>query len=64
MEEILFYPEVNSLIFLDMFRNFKEMGFKYAESSAELETNLKVQQMWSAFDKEQHKRRRAYKKEL
>ena len=55
---------VNTLIFIDLFRNFKEMGFKYAESSAELETNLKVQQMWSAFDKEQHKRRRVYGKEI
>lgn len=55
---------VNTLIFVDLFRNFKEMGFKYAESSAELETNLKVQQMWSAFDKEQHKRRRVYGKEI
>lgn len=55
---------VNTLIFIDLFRNFKEMGFKYAESSAELETNHKVQQMWSAFDKEQHKRRRVYGKEI
>lgn len=55
---------VNTLLFLDLFRNFKEMGFKYAETSAELETNVKVQQMWSGFDKVQHKRRRVYGKEL
>lgn len=55
---------VNTLIFVDLFENFKKMGFKYAESSAELETNMKVQQMWSAFEKEQHKRRRVYGKEI
>lgn len=55
---------VNSLIFLDMFRNFKEMGFKYAESSAELETNIRVQQMWDGFEKQQHKRRRVYGKKI
>jgi hypothetical protein len=55
---------VNSLIFIDLFRNFKAMGFKYAESSAELENNIRVQQMWDGFEKEQHKRRRVYGKNI
>lgn len=55
---------VNTLVFLDLFQNFKKNGIRYAESSAELETNTKVQQMWSLFEKEQHKRRRIYAKEL
>ena len=53
---------VNTLLFVDLFTNFKKMGFKYAESSAELETNTKVQQMWQLFEREQHKRRRVYTK--
>ena len=53
---------VHSLIFMDMFKNFNEMGIKYAESSAELETNKKVLLMWDGFEQEQHKRRRVYTK--
>jgi GNAT superfamily N-acetyltransferase len=55
---------VTTLLFMDLFTNFKKMGFKYAETSAELETNTKVHQMWSGFDKIQHKRRRVYGKQL
>jgi hypothetical protein len=40
------------------------MGFKDVETNPELESNNKVQSQWELFDKEQHKRRRAYKKEL
>lgn len=55
---------VNSLIFHDMFQNFKDLGFKYAESSAELETNTKALQLWNGLEYEQHKRRRVYGKEI
>ncbi len=55
---------VNSLIFHDMFHNFKDLGFKYAESSAELETNTKALQLWNGLEYEQHKRRRVYGKEI
>jgi GNAT superfamily N-acetyltransferase len=55
---------VNSLIFNDMFQNFKDLGFKYAESSAELETNTKALQLWNGLEYEQHKRRRVYGKEI
>lgn len=55
---------VTTLLFMDLFSNFKEMGFKYAESHAELETNLKSQMLWDDFEREQHKRRRAYIKEI
>ena len=34
------------------------------ESNPELEYNKKMQTLWSDFEKEQHKRRRAFKKEL
>lgn len=55
---------VTSLLFIDLFKNFKEMGFKYAESSAELETNTKALQLWNDYEAEQHKRRRVYGKEI
>lgn len=55
---------VNSLIFTDMFKTYKEMGFKYAETNANLETNAKVQAMWTPFEKEQHKKRWVFGKEI
>lgn len=48
---------VNSLLFVDLFQNYRNMGFKYAETNANLETNHKVQAMWDPFEKELHKRR-------
>lgn len=55
---------VNSLIFVDMFQTYKEMGFKYAETNANLETNAKVQAMWTPFERELHKRRWVFGKEI
>ena len=55
---------VNAMIFTDLFQVYKGMGFKYAETSAELETNVKIQQMFGIFEPEQHKRRRIYTKEI
>ena len=48
---------VNSLVFVDLLTRYKKMGFKYAETNANLETNHKVQAMWNVFEKEQHKKR-------
>jgi len=55
---------VNSLLFVDLFDNFRKLGFKYAETNANLETNVKVQAMWDPFDKELHKRRWVFAKEI
>ncbi len=55
---------VNSLLFLDLFKTVKDMGFKYAETNANLETNAKVQAMWAPFEKELHKRRWVFAKEI
>ncbi len=55
---------VNSLVFVDLFDNYKKLGFKYAETNANLETNIKVQAMWDPFEKELHKRRWVFGKEL
>ena len=55
---------VNSVIFVDLFENYKRIGFKYAETNANLESNVKVQAMWEAFEREQHKRRWVFGKEI
>ena len=55
---------VNALLFYDLVPVYKEMGFEYGESNPELEENKKVQSQWSAFESEQHKRRRAYKRKI
>lgn len=55
---------VFAMIFNDLIGNFLQMGIVDVESNPELESNVKMQSQWSEFDKEQHKRRRAYKKEL
>lgn len=55
---------VPALLICDLFTTVKKMGFKYAESNAELETNNKVQNLWGDFEKEQHKRRRVYGKKI
>ncbi len=55
---------VNSLVFTDLFKNYRKMGFKYAETNANLETNAKVQAMWTPFEKELHKRRWVFGKEI
>ena len=55
---------VNTLIFMDMLDNFHKLGFKYAETNANLETNAKVQAMWTPFEREQHKKRWVFGKEI
>ena len=55
---------VNSLLFTDLIPCFNEYGYKYAESNRELELNTKVLKQWEYFDRDQHKRRRAYTKPI
>ena len=55
---------VNSLVFVDLLDRFKRMGFKYAETNANLEDNHKVQAMWTVFEREQHKKRWVFGKEI
>ena len=55
---------LNSLVFTDLFQNYRKLGFKYAETNANLETNAKVQAMWTPFEKELHKRRWVFGKEI
>ena len=55
---------VNALLFYDLIPIYQQLGFEYAESNPELEVNNKVQAQWDYFKTVQHKRRRAYKKEI
>ena len=53
-----------ALIFEDIIPVHSKLGYKYSESNPELEVNTKMQSQWDYFERENHKRRRAYKKEL
>ncbi len=55
---------VNALLFSDLIPIYHKLGFKYAETNPELELNNKVQAQWGYFETVQHKRRRAYIKEI
>ena len=51
---------MNSLLFTDLLPCFFKLGYKWAESSHELEHNEMVQKQWQYFDTVLNKRRRAY----
>lgn len=55
---------VNSLLFTDLLPVLIKRGYKWAETNVELESNQKVQSQWQYFETEQHKRRRAYTREI
>ncbi len=55
---------VNSLIIDDLIPVFNKHGYTHAESNHELELNSKVLRQWEYFEYDQHKRRRAYTKEI
>lgn len=55
---------VFAVVFNRLQSAFIDIGFVDAESNPELEENEKVRSQWDNFEKEQHKRRRAYKKML
>lgn len=55
---------VVALLFVDLFQTYRNMGFKYAETNAMLETNNKIQSMYEPFEKELHKRRWVFGKEI
>ena len=53
-----------AMIFNELLGHYIEMGIVDIESNPELEYNKDMQNLWADFEKEQHKRRRAFKKEL
>ena len=55
---------VNALLFTDLIPGYIANGYKYAESNLELEGNERVQKQWEYFERRQHRRRRAWRKEL
>lgn len=55
---------VVALIFADLIPSYIKTGYRQAESNVELEGNENVQKQWEYFEREQHKRRRAYKKDI
>ncbi len=55
---------VNSIMFADIMPNAAKNGYKFAESNPELETNTKMSSQWGSFENVNHKRRRAYSKEI
>jgi GNAT superfamily N-acetyltransferase len=55
---------VNSILFAELMVNFAKNGYKFAESNPELETNTQVSTQWGDFEHINHKRRRAYIKQI
>ena len=55
---------VNALLFADLLPNYIKNGYRWAESNLELEDNASVQLQWQYFENRQHRRRRAYRKQL
>ena len=53
---------VYAMLFKDLIPIYQGYGFKYSETNAELEDNIKIRAPWDYFEKEQHKRRRVYGK--
>ncbi|SFS77487.1 hypothetical protein SAMN05216365_11825 [Porphyromonadaceae bacterium NLAE-zl-C104] len=55
---------LNALMFNEFIPAANRLGFEYAESNPELEINSKVHSMWNSLETKQHKRRRAFIKNL
>lgn len=54
----------NALLFYDLIPHYQRLGFKWGETHVEMETNMKVQGQWQYLNREMHKRRRCYKKDI
>lgn len=55
---------INTLFFDDLISIYNKLGFKYAETGPQLETNHKELSQWDMFNPQYIKRRRCYKKEI
>ncbi len=55
---------VPALLIYEILKTSMERGIKWAETTSELEDNHKVQELWSMFERRQHKARRIYRKML
>ena len=54
----------NALLFYDLIPRYQAYGFEWGETHVEMETNEKVQGQWQYLERECHKRRRCYKKNI
>lgn len=54
----------NALLFYDLIPHYQRLGFKWGETHVEMKTNMKVQGQWQYLNREIHKRRRCYKKDI
>lgn len=55
---------VNAILIDHIMKNAHRKGIKYAETGPQLETNSKILSQWKSFEKDQHKRRRCYIKNI
>ncbi len=55
---------INSIILSHALESARKNGVLYGETGPQLEDNEKVQAQWKLFDKEQHKRRRCFIKQI
>lgn len=55
---------VNALLFSDLIPVYIKNKIRFAESNLELESNESVQGQWQYFERRQHRRRRAFRKNL
>jgi ribosomal protein S18 acetylase RimI-like enzyme len=55
---------INSLMILDLVVRYNKLGFRYAETNAMLETNNRIHAMFEPFEKEVHKRRWVFGKDI
>ncbi|MBE6778296.1 MAG: N-acetyltransferase [Ruminococcaceae bacterium] len=55
---------INAIILDKLIQSAAKGGIRYAETGPQLETNAKILAQWKLFDKELHKRRRCYIKDI
>lgn len=55
---------VNAVILNHLYDRYRKNGIRWVETGPQLETNSKILGQWEMFDKELHKRRRCYIKDL
>lgn len=55
---------VNAMVFADLLPTYIKNGYKFAESNLELADNASVQLQWQYFERRQHRRRRAFRRDL
>lgn len=54
----------NALLFADLIPRYVKYGFKWGETHVEMENNEKVQAQWESLDREIHKRRICWRREI